>query len=218
MKRTGAYCIMCLMLAGCGGGSGTESASTVKDGGENAETAIVITENNTTIPRSGIYDVSDDEQIKYLKVINYARSMARECKNNDGSVNEASKGSFPAASPLVTNSDLYASALEHSKDLAQSNTFSHSGSGTASDVTGSNLGHSSTFKERIEANGYTEYSAIGENIAAGQATIENAVHAWLESPGHCANIMNGKFKEMGLAKYEEQNSTYKIYWTNDFGG
>jgi len=222
MKKIGIYSVMCFILVGCGGGSGTGGVSTTPSGGGtisggNTGTPTAITENNTTIPRSGIYNTSDDEQTKYLKVINYARSIARECKNNDGSVQEASRGSFPAVSPLTTNIDLYTAALEHSTDLAQSDTFSHDGSGTASDVTGSNLGHASTFVERIEANGYTGYTTIGENIAAGQATIEDAVHAWLESPGHCANIMKAAYKEMGLAKYENTASTYKIYWSNEFG-
>jgi hypothetical protein len=222
MKKIGFYSAVCLVLIGCGGGSGTGGVSTTPNGGgnisgRNAGTPTTISENNTTIPRSGIYSASDDEQTKYLKVINYARSIGRECKNNDGKVKEASRGSFSAVNPLTTNSDLFTAALEHSTDLAQSNTFSHTGSGTASDVTGSNLGHPSTFIERIEANGYVGYTTIGENIAGGQDTIEDAVHAWLESPGHCANIMNGNYKEMGLAKYENPSSTYKIYWSNEFG-
>ena len=222
MKKICAYSLVCLILIGCGGGSGTGDVSTTPSGGGttsdgNTGTSTDMTENNTTIPKSGIYNASDDEQTKYLKVINYARSIARECKNNDGTVQKESEGCFPAVSPLSTNSALYTAALEHSTDLAQSDTFSHTGSGTDSDVTGSNLGHPSTFKERIEANGYVEYSTIGENIAAGQATIEDAVHAWLESPGHCANIMNGNYKEMGLAKYENEDSRYKIYWSNEFG-
>ena len=222
MKKISAYSLVCLMLIGCGGGSGTGGVSTMPSGSGtissgNTGTSVAITENNTTIPKSGIYNASDDEQTKYLKVINYARNIARECKNNDGKVQEASKGSFPAVNPLSINNDLYTAALEHSKDLAQSNTFSHTGSGTSSDVTGSNLGHPSSVVERIAANGYVNYTTIGENIAVGQTTIEDAVHAWLESPGHCANIMNGNYKEMGLAKYENPNSRYKIYWSNEFG-
>ena len=216
MKKIGFYSVVCLLLVGCGGGS-TAAVTTGTPTNTGGGNLTVLTENNTTIPRSGLYNASDDEQTKYLKVINYARSIGRECKNNDGKVQEASKGYFPAVSPLITNSELYAAALEHSTDLAQSDTFSHDGSGTASDVTGSNLGHPSTFIERIEANGYVDYTTIGENIAGGQLTIEDAVHAWLESPGHCANIMKASYKEMGLAKYENAASKYKIYWTNNFG-
>ena len=205
-KRVGIAIFGSLVIVGCGGGGSGSGGGSVS-----------FSENNTTIPKSGIYSTSDNEQTKYLKVINYARSIGRECKNNDGSVQEQSRGSFSAADPLTINNDLYAAALEHSTDLAESDTFSHDGSGTASDVTGSNLGHPSTFIERIEANGYVGYRAIGENIAAGQPTIEDAVHAWLESPGHCANIMKASYKEMGLAKYENAASSYGIYWSNEFG-
>jgi hypothetical protein len=212
------YIVVITLLSGCGGDFATRNASTLENANTGgADTSLTTNENNTTIPKSGIYNASDDAQTKYLKVINYARGIARECKKNDGAVQETSRGFFPAADPLTTNQDLYAAALEHSKDMAESNTFSHLGSGTVSDVTGSNLGHPSRFVERIEANGYVSFSRIGENIAAGQATIEDAVHAWLESPGHCANIMNADYTEMGLAKYENPNSHYKIYWTNEFG-
>ena len=200
-QRAAVSLFISLVVVGCGG-SGSPA---------------VFSENNTTIPRSGIYNDLDDEQTKYLKVINYARGIARECKNNDGKVQETSRGLFPAVSPLTTNSELYAAALEHSVDLAQSNTFSHLGSGTASDVTGSSLGYPSTYKDRIDANGYVDYTTIGENIAAGQLSIEYAVHAWLESPKHCANIMKASYREMGLAKYENPASKYRIYWSNEFG-
>ena len=175
------------------------------------------TVNDTNIPTSGIYQSTDSNQVKYLKVINYARSKSRECKNTNGSTSQASRGVFHATTPLKWNDDLYHASFEHSKDMAKSNTFAHQGSGTSSDVTGENLNHKSSSKERIEANGYVEWKNIGENIAYGQSTIEQVVHAWLESPGHCANIMNPAFKEMGIATYEDSNSNYRTYWTNDFG-
>ena len=215
MKKIVLRSLVCFALIGCGGGgSGTSGGGT---GG-----GTIFTENNTTIPLTGIYEDSDSEQVKYLKVINYARSIGRECKDNDGLKSDGtpadpSRGSFSAVSPLTINNSLYDAALEHSTDLANSDTFSHDGSGTIHDETGTLLGHKSTYIERIEANGYTEYERIGENIAGGQATIEEAVHAWLESPGHCANIMKSIYEEMGLAKYENAASTYKVYWTNTFG-
>jgi len=188
-------------------------------GGSGADGKKGSTENNTTIPTTGIYLDSDSDKVKYLKVINYARSIARECKNNDGSSTDASEGSFAKAAALTLNEDLYNSAFEHSKDMAESDIFSHLGSGTANDTTGSNIaaGHQSTFIERIEANGYTGYTTIGENISAGQTSIEESIHGLLESPKHCANIMNSSFKEVGMALYSDNSSTYKHYWTQNFG-
>ena len=148
-------------------------------------------------------------QNEILNAINQARSIARDCQDGNGLVSSA-----PA---LIWNDGLYASAYEHSYDLANSNTFSHYGSGTASDITGSNNNKSSYFNERIKANGYVAYRTIGENIAGGQATIQKAVTAWLASPAHCTNIMNPKFKEIGVAVVTNPSSDYGIYWTQSFG-
>lgn len=148
-------------------------------------------------------------QDEILDAINKARSVARDC--NDG------KGLVSAAPALTWNDELYASAYEHSYDLAQSDTFSHYGSGTVSDVTGSNNNKASYFNERIRANGYVNYKTIGENIAGGQSSIEEAVKAWIASPTHCTNLMNAEFKEIGVAVVTNNNSEYKIYWTQNFG-
>ena len=148
-------------------------------------------------------------QSEILKVINEARSLPRDCHDGNGLVS--------AAPTLTWNEDLYASAYEHSYDLAESNTFSHYGSGTATDITGSNNNKASYFNERIRANGYVGYRTIGENIAGGQATIKEAVTAWLASPAHCTNIMNPDFKEIGVAVVVNNDSEYGIYWTQSFG-
>ena len=144
-----------------------------------------------------------------LVAINRARSVARDC--HDG------QGITPAAPALTWNNELYASAYEHSIDLATSNTFSHYGSGTASDITGSNNGNQSYFIDRIEANEYIDYKIIGENVAGGHETIEAAVAGWIASPAHCTNLMNSKFTEMGVAVATNSNSDYGIYWTQSFG-
>jgi uncharacterized protein YkwD len=148
-------------------------------------------------------------QDEILTAINEARAVPRDCKDGNGLVS--------AAPALTWNDELYASAYEHSYDLAHSNTFSHYGSGEASDVTGSNSNKASYFNERIKANGYVGYRTIGENIAGGQATIQKAVTAWLASPAHCTNLMNANFKEVGVAVVTDATSDYGIYWTQSFG-
>ena len=144
-----------------------------------------------------------------LNTINKARSVARDCHDGQGLV--------PPAPALSWNNELYASAYEHSYDLATSNTFSHYGSGTLSDTTGSNNGKKSYFIDRIEANGYSNYRIIGENIAGGHTTIKATVNAWITSPAHCANLMNSKFTEVGVAVAVDESSEYGIYWTQNFG-
>lgn len=45
----------------------------------------------------------------------------------------------------------------------------------------------------VFGNGHTDYRAIGENIAFGQQTPAEVVQAWMDSPGHRANILNEDF-------------------------
>jgi len=150
-------------------------------------------------------------QAELLESINQARSEARDCYPND-----PSKGEMSAVPPLTWNSQLYASALEHSTDLAMSDTFAHDGSGTEYDITGD--GEPSKFYDRILANGYSSnYKAIGENIAGGQKSTKEVMDAWLKSPGHCVNIMSDKYTEVGVAIITNVDSAYGIYWTQNFG-
>ena len=183
--------ITSILCIGCGGTA--DSAPTTKSA---VNSAIYEKATHTT-----------KEEI--LSAINKARSVARDCHDGLGLV--------PAAPALTWNNELYASAYEHSYDLSTSNTFSHYGSGTTSDVTGSNNGEKSYFIDRIEANGYINYKVIGENIAGGQTTIESAVEAWVNSPAHCTNLMNSEFTEVGVAVAVDENSNYGIYWTQSFG-
>jgi uncharacterized protein YkwD len=55
----------------------------------------------------------------------------------------------------------------------------------------------------------------GENIAAGYATPELVFDAWMNSPGHRANILNGSFAGVGFR--ELSTSTFPFLWTADFG-
>ena len=73
-----------------------------------------------------------------------------------------------------------------------------------------------TPRDRITA---TEYrgNAWGENIAAGQRTPKEVVRAWMESPGHCKNILNSLFTEIGISFVFDQKSPYKTYWVQAFG-
>ena len=124
-----------------------------------------------------------------------------------------------SAQPLTWSSELYAAAYEHSNDLAQSNTFDHLGSGTEYDITGDNSGgKKSIYYERIEENGYVNYHIVGENIAGGQSNLDEVMKALLNSPKHCANIMNPNYKEVGVAVVINPDSKYGIYWTQNFGG
>ena len=59
------------------------------------------------------------------------------------------------------------------------------------------------------------YSTAGENIAYGYPDAQSVMNAWMNSPGHRANILNGSFKQMGVGVYQAKG-TY--YWTQEFIG
>jgi uncharacterized protein YkwD len=110
--------------------------------------------------------------------------------------------------PLQLNAKLTAAAQAHSQDMALNDFFSHTGS------------DGSTSSSRIQSTGYL-YSAVGENIAEGYATPEEVVQAWMNSPGHRANILNPSLREMGVGFYFLESDPgavqYHYYWTEDFG-
>ena len=131
---------------------------------------------------------------KLLAELNTARSRARQC----GSQN------FAAAAPLTWNAVLGAAAESHSRSMANNNYFDHK------DRDGRTPG------DRAELGGYVGQQ-VGENIAAGQDTVRRVVDGWIASPGHCANLMNPQFQELGAAYAVDPKSDSGIYWTAMFG-
>jgi uncharacterized protein YkwD len=57
------------------------------------------------------------------------------------------------------------------------------------------------------------YKAAGENIAKGQRTPQEVVTAWMNSPGHRANILNKRFTHIGVGFEQAEN-----IWTQMFIG
>ena len=155
--------------------------------------------------RSSNIDVS--EKKLYLESVNRIRAHARQC----------GRKYYAEARPLKWSDTLYRAAYEHSKDMALCSHFAHSGSGTESDWTAEKqkLGRCSTFINRIENNGYLRYRGIAENIAYGAKSTDTVMRQWIGSERHCANIMNPRFTEFGMAKVIASDGRY--YWTQDFG-
>ncbi|NMT65134.1 CAP domain-containing protein [Marinobacter orientalis] len=128
-----------------------------------------------------------------LNRVNEARSEPRQCGDQD----------FDAAEPLSWNCKLEDAARAHSRDMIEMEFFSHTGPG------GVQTG------KRVSDRGYS-WSAVGENIAMGQNSVDDVVDGWLSSPGHCANIMSTNFTEMGAARVEAPESQYSPFWTQVF--
>lgn len=100
--------------------------------------------------------------------------------------------------PFKTDDKLMAAAREKSQDMQSKNYFSHT-----SPTFGSPF-------DRMKALGIT-YKSAGENIAQGQRTPQEVVQAWMDSPGHRANILNEKFTHIGVGYVKSGN-----YWTQQF--
>jgi uncharacterized protein YkwD len=175
--------------------------------GLTATDSINITVSDSTAHQIPI--LSDADKESYLNAINQARSVEQNCH---------SRGVFPAVSALIWSDKLYKASYEHTNDLVKTETFSHSGSGTEHDWTGYKLAKESSMVERVENYSYN-WSRVGENIAAGTytSTPQVVIQQWLESDGHCANLMNADFTEVGMAMVYSANSIYKYYWTQNFG-
>ena len=113
---------------------------------------------------------------------------------------------YPPAGPLTMNANLQLAARLHSQDMATQNYFSH----TSLD--------GRTFDQRIRNAGYSGSFPLGENLAAGVPNPQSLVDGWMNSPGHCANIMNGGYRSTGVGYAFSSSSTYRHYWTQTFGG
>ncbi|TQK51071.1 uncharacterized protein YkwD [Streptomyces sp. SLBN-118] len=104
-------------------------------------------------------------------------------------------------SPLTSNAKLTKAADDYSDVMADSGVMSHTGP------------DGSTMAGRVEAAGYA-WSTLGENIAQGQSDAAAVMDAWMNSPGHRANILNCSFKEIGIGVHFGDGGPW---WTQDFG-
>jgi uncharacterized protein YkwD len=129
-----------------------------------------------------------------LTLVNQRRAAGATC----GGV------AYPKVAALTFDERLRCAARKHSKDMGVNNFFSHTGS------------NGSTPWQRIKNAGYV-YTTAAENIAAGQTSPEAVVNGWMASTGHCQNIMKSTLKHLGTGYYYAGTSTYKHYWTQDFG-
>jgi uncharacterized protein YkwD len=69
--------------------------------------------------------------------------------------------------------------------------------------------------ERLRAQGYRFSSAV-ENVAVGYPSLDDVVVAWLESEGHCENLMNVSVLEVGVACVDDGTTgapEERRYWT-----
>jgi uncharacterized protein YkwD len=73
----------------------------------------------------------------------------------------------------------------------------------------------SSVGDRVSRTGY-ERRLVGENLAGGPSTAAEVVQGWLDSPPHCANIMDSRFLDMGVAYAVNPRSRFGVYWVQVF--
>lgn len=102
---------------------------------------------------------------------------------------------------LTINWEVSRVARYKSADMANKGYFSHT-----SPTYGSPFNMMENFGIR--------FSAAGENIAYGQQTAASVMTAWMNSPGHKANILNPSYTQIGVGL--AANSRGVKYWTQMF--
>jgi uncharacterized protein YkwD len=127
-----------------------------------------------------------------LRLTNEARTAGATCGSK----------AFPAVKPLVMEERLRCSARLYSEEMVRTNNWGHeSADGTK-------------FSERIAKTGYRG-GLVGENIAKGQRSPAQVVSGWLKSTGHCENIMQANFTQIGVGYYIQSGA--QPHWTQNFG-
>ncbi len=190
ISRTLVLLAPLVLLAACGGGSGGDSRPA-------AVAPAADSEGGSLDAGAGTVMLSGCEveayQAELWQRVNQARSQARSCGNEQ----------FGAVAPVTYSCTLEGAAERHSGDMADNNFFSHTGSD------GLRVSH------RVSATGY-DWSIVGENIAAGFDEVAGVVNGWLESPGHCRNLMDPRFTEMAVSRILTNAADYDNYWTQVF--
>jgi uncharacterized protein YkwD len=129
-----------------------------------------------------------------LQRINAARTAGYRCGRH----------SMAPAAPLKWDASLYSAAAVHSLDMARRNYFEHR-SPEGADVA-----------NRAAAVHYA-WKSVGENIAGGDRSVAEVMQTWLDSPGHCENILNPRFDDVAVACVAQPGSQWGTYWTMVLG-
>jgi uncharacterized protein YkwD len=124
-----------------------------------------------------------------LQLVNEVRARGARCGDR----------SFGPAPPVKLSGTLAGVAFGHAADMATHNYFEHE------DLTGRSPA------DRVRAVGYQE-KLVGENIAYGPKSADEVVQGWLDSPGHCENIMDPRFAEMGIAYVSGHAARRGLFW------
>lgn len=134
-------------------------------------------------------------ELEMLDLINQRRAEGAVCGGRE----------MRPVPPLAMQGNLRDAARLHSEDMGERSYFAHQG------LDGSSPG------DRAERAGYLNARAVGENIAGGSPTAEDAMEGLMNSPGHCENIMSPAYSQVGVGYSFLSGSPWGHYWTQVFG-
>ncbi len=198
----------CIIVDGSGDDGANDSAATTTGAEGSGDDMTMADESGDTgtpppaeVPDndycSGVANWTEQESAfeeEVLVLVNMERAAGASCGGQP----------FGAAGPLTMNAALRCSSRVHSLDMAVRGFFDHDNPDGEDPFT------------RMERAGYS-YSAAGENIAAGQTTPAEVVQGWMDSPGHCSNIMDSNYTELGVGYAATSDAEFPHYWTQNFG-
>lgn len=208
---------LCTALAACGGGGGgsnnlsNATAPTLVVGTTPLVAVITsptlatpIIDAKTSKPASEVHheekDVScglgsaSDFRTEILYRVNNFRAVGAVCGSTI----------HRATAPLNWNDLLQRAASSHSSDMASNNFFSHvSADGRSLPMRYAEVGYG--------------FSTAGENIAMGQSTVEEVIRSWINSPGHCKNLMNPTYQDVAVVCKRNDTTSHGLYWTMNLG-
>jgi len=66
---------------------------------------------------------------------------------------------------------------------------------------------------RVLEAGY-DFLTVGENLAAGQRTVDEVLQQWMSSQGHRDNILDATWRETGISV--RMGGPHGVYWVQVF--
>ena len=186
------------LLAACGGAGGDAGPGSAGAPPPASASAAAAPAAPQPVTSPEALDASGAEKslpARIVEALNAARAVPRLCGTTP----------YPAAGPLAWHPQAEQAAQVQAQYLQRNNLFTHAGE------------NGSTIGDRMSAAGYA-WQSVGENLAAGYADFAAVLQGWLDSPGHCANVMNGTFVDVGVSLVQgTASNTYRTYWAMALG-
>ena len=117
-------------------------------------------------------------------------------------INEVRKQN--GAKPLVYSTVLADMAAGQARAMVSRDQMSH------------DFGPGLDLRDRATAAGY--HGPIGENVAAGQTSVDETLKDWLNSAGHRYTLLSDMWTSVGMVVMSAKvGSKYGVFWAADFG-